>query len=179
MFAHNYKYALVSYKYSTERVLAGQAKAFKFWSRTGGAFVNNIDKAMARSLLGQAQLGLCKFSEEALVNLAGERPVAIFFLEDVFTHLTEDEQHAILLHEEGHVALGHLEVTKPGLRHELEADAYAAKQVGKKVVRSALLSLVRNFFAVTIGAGPKLSAVLTAISIAGSPSMLIRLWKLS
>ncbi len=53
---------------------------------------------------------------------------------------------AILLHEEGHIALGHyVHYSELGhdLQHELEADAYAAARVGKSTVAEALKESLR------------------------------------
>lgn len=57
----------------------------------------------------------------------------------------------VLLHEEGHVALGHVVVGSPAvampeLLKEMEADGYAADRVGAKNVRIALRALVANLF---------------------------------
>lgn len=60
--------------------------------------------------------------------------------------MSEEHILAILLHEEGHFALGHhTQYTELGhvLQHELEADAYAASIVGKSVVKNALKSLFK------------------------------------
>lgn len=54
------------------------------------------------------------------------------------------ELSAILAHEQGHIDLGHLEKHKgvkgvvDDMEIELEADAYAAKKCGAKVMRAAL-----------------------------------------
>lgn len=54
---------------------------------------------------------------------------SVFFNIELSTRLTEAEYQALLLHEEGHVALGHIERLQAGeaqaSQFELEADRYA------------------------------------------------------
>ena len=76
----------------------------------------------------------------------------IFLFEDAMMSLTAEEQEAVRLHEEGHLALGHITVemtviacaggaTEPQLidvlANELAADAYAADRIGREVTLRA------------------------------------------
>lgn len=79
----------------------------------------------------------------------------IAMYKDTFSGLTEDEELGILSHELGHIKLGHLEdLSLPRNEHgliesvqaELEADAYAAKRVGKDVMKNAIQKVFRNTF---------------------------------
>jgi Zn-dependent protease with chaperone function len=57
-------------------------------------------------------------------------------------HLTELEYLSVIAHEEGHIKLGHLDVSKSNYvyneANELDADDYAIKLYGKQVCASAL-----------------------------------------
>lgn len=67
--------------------------------------------------------------------------------------LTEEELNAIILHEQGHIVKGHgnnPDVKKTNgvidsLEYEVEADLYAASNVGKEVVISALKKMVEFY----------------------------------
>ena len=65
---------------------------------------------------------------------------------DFIKEISPEAVQAILLHEEGHIALGHyVHYSELGhnLQHELEADAYAAARVGKSAVAEALKESLR------------------------------------
>lgn len=61
--------------------------------------------------------------------------------------MTPEEVLGMLYHEKGHIVLGHTSLQgATGLKEELEADAYAARRVGKKALKSALKKLATNMF---------------------------------
>ena len=60
--------------------------------------------------------------------------------------MSPDGVKAILLHEEGHIELGHhVHYSELGhvLQHELEADAYAGSKIGKSIVAKALQESIK------------------------------------
>jgi len=71
-----------------------------------------------------------------------------YVLEEVVDYLTADELEAVLLHEEGHYRLGHLDNACGGVlinqEIEYEADAYAADHCDVTVLIAALLK-IRQF----------------------------------
>ena len=77
---------------------------------------------------------------------------AVIYLEEACEGLSSEELKAVLLHEEAHVRLGHMEAfaatggsgVMMDLESEMEADAYSASVVGKKVMASALTKVVIN-----------------------------------
>lgn len=53
----------------------------------------------------------------------------------------EDQFKAVILHEEGHLFLGHMETSTT---NELAADAYAVARIGKPAMKAALNSMFVN-----------------------------------
>ena len=76
-------------------------------------------------------------------------------VKELYEQLPQDERDAIILHEEGHAALGHLDEDRikeavivngilADIQAELEADDYAARRVGKKTFAKALVHTLEN-----------------------------------
>lgn len=109
---------------------------------------------------------LAEFSQEEQEALKPFLGKGVIWVDDAhFNTLKAEEKMGILLHEDAHQLLGHLENQKKGLikdlRFELEADAYASEKVGKKAVRKAL----------------RKGLWLLATRLTGGKSLLKTLWK--
>lgn len=75
---------------------------------------------------------------------------SIFCVSELTSHLSDQELHAALKHEEGHIKYDHVSKTGVECRDgimvdegvELEADEYAAQAFGKESIRSALFKIL-------------------------------------
>lgn len=76
-------------------------------------------------------------------------------VKELYENLPQDERDAIILHEEGHASLGHLDEGKiqgavvvkgvlSDIELELQADAYSASRVGKRTLAKALVHVLEN-----------------------------------
>ena len=85
--------------------------------------------------------------------IEGVKPGPVISVQSEFLSILKEEYvRAFLLHEEGHIVLGHLQseaetvVLESGakvinvLQYEIEADAYAAERIGKDLMREALIA---------------------------------------
>lgn len=68
------------------------------------------------------------------------------YVDDLFKNMPKYIQKYILLHEEGHIISGHPH--KRNLSQELEADRYAVKKMGKRLVYKAILHIIKTFAAI-------------------------------
>lgn len=94
---------------------------------------------LSRELLECPEAGFEEKDKETLEGFV-DSPI-IWMEESGFQRYPEDELKAILLHEHGHISHHHLDGktdSAVNLDFEVQADAYAAKVVGKRTLRRAL-----------------------------------------
>ena len=126
--------------FSSEKALEGLLGA-------GGFAVSRFDNeyAVYDSVYSLLQGG----EDMSIIEKVMDVPLGQPFISvhDAFVkRMSPEGVEAILLHEEGHIALGHhAHYSELGhvLQHELEADAYAAAKVGKSVVAAALQESIK------------------------------------
>ena len=89
-------------------------------------------------------------------DVTPETPL-VFVLEEFSARLSAAEMSVVLLHEEGHFALGHFDGASAGMlldiKYEYAADEYAAVRGGAETLKSALIKLVAFVYEVV---APKL-----------------------
>ncbi len=126
--------------FSSEKALEGLLGA-------GGFAVSRFDNeyAVYDSVYSLLQGG----EDMSIIEKVMDVPLGQPFISvhDAFVkRMSPEGVQAILLHEEGHIAMGHhVHYSEMGhvLQHELEADAYAAAKVGKSIVAKALEESIR------------------------------------
>lgn len=117
-----------------------------FWEQ-GGFAVSRFDSVYA--LYDSAYELLQEDEDISIVEKIMDVEIGVPFISahHVFIeNMSPEGVEALLLHEEGHIALEHhVHYSALGhiLQHELEADAYAADKVGKAVVAKALEEAIK------------------------------------
>lgn len=128
----------------------------EFVLSTGGIFVSksnyeNIKEDQLELIAKENNISVGKLKAILLLNNC----YIVNVLKDIYDTLTKEEQLALLLHEEGHIMLNHIEDLENieglhldlQLEKELEADNYASSIVGKKVLKKALQKYTRKLAA--------------------------------
>lgn len=127
----------------------GEGMGFNVMVQSGGFLATHYDETTLGKMEA-AGIAVPKADQEVIGVMTGHG--AVIYLEEACEGLTSEELQAVLLHEEGHVRLGHMEAfaatggagVMMDLDSEMEADAYSASVVGKKVMASALTKVIIN-----------------------------------
>lgn len=130
-----------------DHIVFSSKEALEDLLRAGGFAVSrfNSEYAVYDSVNMLLQVGEDMDNIEKIMDMGVGEPFISVHKEFV-QELSPEAVQAILLHEEGHIALGHyVHYSELGhnLQHELEADAYAASRVGKPAVAKALQESIR------------------------------------
>lgn len=103
--------------------------------------------------LGAVAADVIRPADAARFSSLDDDQGVIFIAPYMMKALSQEELGAIIAHEEGHIALGHVEKHKgrtgviADLSMELEADEYAASRCGARTMRAALGSTVTAIIA--------------------------------
>ena len=127
----------------------GAGMGLKVMVQRGGFLATHYD-VTTLGKMEAAGIAVPKMDRDIIGVMCGHG--AVIYLEEACKGLTSEELKAVLLHEEAHVRLGHMEAfaatggagVMMDLESEMEADAYSASVVGKKVMASALTKVVIN-----------------------------------
>ncbi len=125
-----------------DRIVFSSKEALENLLQAGGFAVSrfNSEYAVYDSVLQLLQGNEDMSNIEKILDMPVGAPF-ISMHRDFIKQVSPEAVQAIILHEEGHIALGHYvhyDGLGHNLQHELEADAYAAARVGKPAVAKAL-----------------------------------------
>lgn len=127
----------------------GKGMGLNVMAQSGGFLATHYDETTLGKMEA-AGIAVPKADQEVIGVMTGHG--AVIYLEEACEGLSAEELKAVLLHEEAHVRLGHMEAfaatggagVMMDLDSEMEADAYSASVVGKKVMARALTKVIIN-----------------------------------
>ena len=129
-----------------EHIVFSSEKVFEGLLGAGGFAVSRFDNVYA---IYESVNQLLQGGEDmSIIERVMDMPLGVPFISAhsaFIERMSPESVQALLLHEEGHIALNHhvhYSKLEHVLQHELEADAYAADKVGKSVMAKALKEVI-------------------------------------
>lgn len=127
----------------------GEGMGMNVMMQSGGFLATHYD-VTTLGKMEAAGIAVSRMDRDIIGVMCGHG--AVIYLEEACEGLSSEELKAVLLHEEAHVRLGHMEAfaatggagVMMDLDSEMEADEYSASVVGKKVMASALTKVIIN-----------------------------------